>query len=69
MKRMDENNPIAATADTNLETLANTDLRYHLLELASLLEGRAVHDLPVVKDGLREGLALSVRTKVGGETE
>ena len=27
------------------------------------------HDLPVIEDGLREGLALRVRAEVGGETE
>lgn len=52
-----------------LETLACPDAANKLLELASLLEGRAVHDLPVVEHGLGEGLASGMLTELAVEAE
>jgi len=52
-----------------LETLASTDLDDQLLNFASLVDGRAGHDLPVVEDGLGEGLPTSLRAELSVETE
>ena len=52
-----------------LETLANTDSLDHGLKLAVLLERGTVHELPMVKDSLREGLALGRATEIRVETE
>jgi hypothetical protein len=55
--------------DFGLETLADTDGPDELLELAALLDGRAVHQLPVVHHTLREGLATGRATEVAVEAE
>lgn len=52
-----------------LETLANTDSLDHRLDLAVLVKRAAVHDLPVIEDSLREGLALGRTTKIRVEAE
>lgn len=55
--------------DLGLETLASTDLGDELLHLGSLVEGRAVHDLPMIEHTLGEGLASGMRAQLSVEAE
>lgn len=52
-----------------LETLALADVHDHFLNLATFVERRSVHQLPVVEDGLREGLTGGRATEVSVEAE
>lgn len=58
------------TRDLLLETLALTHVSNDLTRLGGGVERRSTReDIPVVKDGLREGLATGGGTEVTGETE
>jgi hypothetical protein len=52
-----------------LETLASADTLDHLLQLASLIQRRAIHEFPVVKHRLRERLSTSCLPKITVEAE
>jgi hypothetical protein len=55
--------------ETYFETLSDTDISDNFFDLRALVQCRARHNFPVIEDGLREGLSLSVRSQIGGETE
>jgi hypothetical protein len=52
-----------------LETLASADTPDHVLQLASLIQRCAVHELPVVEHRLRERLSTSCLPKITVEAE
>lgn len=61
---------VFVSRDLVLETLALTHLSDNLARLSSRVKRRATReDIPVIKHGLREGLATSGRAEIGREAE
>ncbi|GIX64180.1 uncharacterized protein BcabD6B2_36150 [Babesia caballi] len=60
---------LVEAGNLGLQTLPLPDGKHNLVQLGALLEGVAIHQLPVVKHTLREGLAGGAGTKGSGETE